>query len=69
MESREIKGDNYYIEKLECKKGEFTTDDGKNIPFKTYYVYFKREDSPLIMKAKIDKVFNDYVEEDDAAAE
>lgn len=58
---------NYYITKIEKKEGVFKTDDGKEINYKNYYVYFKREDSPLEMKAKVEKVFNDYVENNDAA--
>lgn len=69
MNKREIDGE-FTVEKIERGEGEFVNDKGDTIKFKTYYVYIKREDSPLIMRAKLDKVFNDYVEGDyDAVAE
>lgn len=63
----EINSENLEIVKLERKDGVFTPENGKEIPYKNYYVYFKREGNPLIMKAKVEKVFNDYVEDYDAA--
>jgi len=63
MESFEIDPEEYEIVKLERKEGVFNnTETGQNIPFKTYYVHIKNKNNPLVMRAKIDKVFNDYVE-------
>lgn len=58
---------NYYITKIEKKDGIFKREDGTEIKYKNYYVYFKRENNPLEMRAKVDKVFNDYVENNDDA--
>lgn len=57
----------YEIVKVERKDGEFVTEAGSKIAYKNYYIHFKRSDSPLVMRAKVDKVFNDYVEGDYAA--
>lgn len=66
MESYELDPTKYEIVKLERKEGVFSNPEtGQNIPFKTYYVHIKNIDNPLIMRAKIDKVFNDYVENTD----
>lgn len=62
-----MKEDKYYITKIEKKDGVFKTESGTEIKYKNYYIYFKRDDSPLEMRAKVDKVFTDYVESDDDA--
>lgn len=62
-----LNAEEYQIVKIERKDGVFTPEGGKEIPYRNYYVYFKREDSPLVMRAKVEKVFNDYVEVYDAA--
>lgn len=40
----------------------FVREDGKQIPYHFYKVRFKVEGSDLVLEAKVDKVFNDYVE-------
>lgn len=54
---------NWEIVKVERKDGEFKREDGTSIVYKQYWVYFKKEDNPLIFRAKVEKVFNDYVED------
>lgn len=44
------------------KEGDFITEDGREIHYKNYYVEIEDPYTSLIMRAKIDKVFNDYVE-------
>lgn len=61
--------EDYELVKIERKDGVFTPENGKDIPYKNYYVYFKRVGNPLVMKAKVDKVFVDYVEDYNADAE
>lgn len=58
----ELNGEDYEIVKLERVEGQFTREDGQTIPYKKYYVYIKGVENPLVMRATIDKVFNDYVE-------
>lgn len=66
MDTKELNPEEYQIVKLERKDGIFSNPEtGQEIPFKSYYVHIKHIDSPLIMRAKIDKVFNDYVENTD----
>lgn len=67
MNKKEINRE-FNVEKVEKAEGQFRNDNGDVINFRSYYVYIKAEDSPLVMRAKIDKVFNDYVEGDDYAA-
>lgn len=55
---------NYEIKKVEKISGEFTNNEGQTFPYKFYKIYFTLEGSPLVMTAKVDKVFNDYVEGD-----
>ena len=63
MENYEINPNDYEIVKLERKEGVFTNPEtGQQIPFKSYYVHIKNINNPLVIRAKIDKVFNDYVE-------
>lgn len=62
-------GSEYEVVKLEKKEGIFTPENGRDIPYCNWYIHFKRTDSPLIMRAKVDKVFNDYVEDGGASAE
>lgn len=52
----------YELVKIERVEGQFTNDNGTTIPYKKYNVYIKQVDNPLVMKASVDKVFNDYVE-------
>lgn len=59
---KEIINANYEIVKVEKISGQFTNEEGQTFPYKFYKVYFKLEGSPLVMTAKVDKVFNDYVE-------
>lgn len=59
---KEIINANYELVKVEKYSGEFTNEEGNTYPYKYYKIFFKLEDSPLIMSAKVDKVFNDYVE-------
>lgn len=40
----------------------FVREDGKDIPYHFYKVRFKVEGNDLVLEAKVDKVFNDYVE-------
>lgn len=54
----------FEIVKVEKYSGEFTTNEGATYPYKFYKVYFKEIGGQLIMTAKVDKVFNDYVEWD-----
>lgn len=65
MNKEEISNENYEIVKIEKRYGEFQTADGKILPFANYYVHFKRLNNPLIMIAKVEKVFRDYVEDYD----
>ena len=53
----------FEIVKVEKFAGEFTNEEGKTYPYKTYKVHFKALDNPLVFTAKLDKVFNDYIEE------
>lgn len=62
-----LNAEEYQIVKIERKDGVFTPEAGKEIPYRNYYIYFKKDGSPLVMKAKVEKVFNDYVEDYDAA--
>ncbi|MBQ6100521.1 MAG: hypothetical protein IJL02_11755 [Methanobrevibacter sp.] len=62
MEKTELNIEDFEIVKIERKDGIFTLEDGKQIPYKNYYVYIKNVNNPLIMRAKLDKVFNEYVE-------
>ena len=55
--------------KIYKKEGDFVTEDGREIHYKNYYADIKDPYTSLVMRAKIDKVFNDYVEGDDTAAE
>lgn len=55
--------DKYYITKIEKTSGVFQRENGDEIPFDSYNVYFKREGYELEFKAKLDKVFKDYIEE------
>lgn len=45
------------------KEGEFTNEKGDEIHYKNYYVIIKSE-SGIQIRAKVDRVFNDYVEEE-----
>lgn len=65
MQKQEIPSENYEIVKIEKRYGEFLTADGKQLPFANYYVHFKNVNNPLVMVAKVEKVFRDYVEEED----
>ena len=63
MEKTELDPTQFEIVKLERKEGVFSNPEtGQNIPYKLYYVHIKNINNPLVMRAKIDKVFNDYVE-------
>ncbi len=61
---KEIINNNYEIVRVEKYSGEYTNEEGQTYPYKFFKVFFKEENSPLVMSAKVDKVFNDYVEGD-----
>lgn len=61
MDKREIMGD-WNIEKVERKDGEFRRENGTILKYKQYWVHFTNGDNPLVFRAKVEKVFNDYVE-------
>jgi hypothetical protein len=65
MENQILNHNDFEIVKLERKDGVFRREDGTELPYKTYYVYIRNINNPLIIKAKIEKVFNDYVENPD----
>lgn len=65
MQKEDIAAENYELVKIEKRYGEFRTEDGRILPFANYYVHFKNVNNPLIMVAKVEKVFRDYVEETD----
>lgn len=71
MEKTTYKSDKIKVEKLERKKGIFETEQGNKINYTNYYVYFKHENNPLLYKAKVDKLFGEYMDEilSDAVAE
>lgn len=71
MEKTVYKTENIEIVKLEKKKGLFKTEEGREIPYKSYWVYFKHKDNPLVYRAKLDKVFGEYFDDlvSDAVAE
>lgn len=47
------------------KSGIYKTEDGKEYPYKNYYIEIKNVKTGLIMRAQIDKVFRDYVENEE----
>lgn len=63
MNNKELNIKNYELVAIKRKDGVFTTETGQNIEFKNYYVEFKNKNNPLIIRAKVDKVFRDYVED------
>lgn len=66
MDKLEINPEDYEIVKLERKEGVFRNPEtGQEIPYKIYYVHFRSINNPLVIRAKVDKVFNDYVENTD----
>lgn len=56
---------NYELVALKKKDRVYHTETGKDIPYVDYYIEFKRKDSPLIMTAKVNKLFRHYVEIED----
>lgn len=62
MQKQELNLDDFELVKVEKREGEFKREDGSILPFSNYYVHFKRTDNPLVMVAKVDKVFREYVE-------
>lgn len=60
----ELNVENYELVGIEKREGVFETE-GRGIPYTTYVVKFKQTESPLIMTAKVDKIFRDYVEGED----
>lgn len=56
LQKRDIK-----IKDLEVRKGEFETEQGKKIPWKNYVLKVMVEN--VVMSFKLDKVFNDTLEE------
>lgn len=52
----------YEMVSLKKKNRVYKTETGKEIPYIDYCIDFKRKDSPLIMTAKVNKLFRDYVE-------
>ena len=65
MQKQELPIENYELVKVEKRYGDFKTEDGRVLPFANYYIHFKHVDNPLIMTARVEKVFRDYVEQDD----
>jgi hypothetical protein len=63
MDTKILNHNDFEIVKLERKDGIFRREDGSELPYKTYYVSIKNINSPLVIRAKVDKVFNDYVED------
>lgn len=62
MQTTQLAHEEIQIEALEKKEGVFVNENGTEIPYKYYKLKFTIGDNPLIFQAKIDKVFNDYVE-------
>lgn len=58
---REYINTNVEINGIYKKEGDLETEDGRTIHWKNYYIEFTLE-SGLKARAKIDKVFNDYIE-------
>lgn len=55
----------YEMIDLKKKNRVYKTETGQEIPYVDYYIEFKRKDSPLIMTAKVNKLFRHYVEIED----
>lgn len=62
METTQLDYNNIEVVGFEKKEGVFVNENGTEIPYKYYKLKFTIGDNPLIFQAKIDKVFNDYVE-------
>lgn len=62
MQKQELPVENYELVKVEKRYGDFVTTDGKVLPFANYYIHFKKVEDNLVMVAKVEKVFRDYVE-------
>lgn len=69
-EKKEYKSKNIEIVSIVKKKGQFKNEDGIDIKYTTYKIKFKHKDNPLIYEAKVDRLFNEYMEQilDDADA-
>lgn len=65
MQKQELPIEDYELVKMEKRYGEFKTEDGRILPFANYYLHFKQVNNNLIMVAKVEKVFRDYVESDE----
>lgn len=63
MNNKELNIKDFEIVAIKRKDGIFRTETGQDIQFKNYYVEFKRKDNPLIFRAKLDKIFRDYIED------
>lgn len=63
METQEIDINNYELVGIKKKEGVFQTETGLSINFTNYYVEIKKLNTGLVIRAKVDKVFRDYVEE------
>lgn len=66
MDSKELNINAFEIVAIKRKRGVFRTETGQDIQFKNYYIEFKRKDNPLVFRAKLEKVFRDYIEDEDA---
>lgn len=64
MEKEYIKSEHLKLERVFKKEGIYRTEEGKEYPYKNYYVEIRNENTGLILRAQIDKVFRDYVEDD-----
>lgn len=63
MDTKILNHNDFEIVKLERKEGIFRREDGSELPYKTYFVSIRNINNPLVIRAKVDKVFNDYVED------
>lgn len=64
MNNKELNIKEYELVRIVKKEGIFRTETGQEINFTNYYIDFKRKDNPLVMRAKLEKVFKDYIEND-----
>lgn len=51
------------VVKLERASGTFQNDQGANIPWQNYKIHFTIGDNPLIIQAKVDRLFGQYVDD------
>lgn len=63
MQEKQYINKDFSLEGVYKKEGIFRTEDGRDINYKNFYVEIKDPETSLLMRAKIDRVFNDYVED------